>query len=608
MKESIYFQLVTPLAKLIIDVYKDKLKGKKKTFEANLDEISYSLIRHIKYVKNWSSQVSFRDVKTAKLTNKIFVELDLFIYQRSIRYAADEKIKSIPIKSIFEYSPHHIVLLGQPGAGKTTSMKYFCQQIFFDEEFAQDLFDIPILIRLRDFNTFKPKEDTAGVLIEYLFNLLGLQMDYSNQSNESIIKTKERIVLGVLDKLKALIIIDGFDELGVKTTRNTLVSEIARLASYLESSRLIVTSRTGDYSYDFENISVYELCPLNEEQITIFAEKWLENEFQALDFVEAVLSSPFSDTAIRPLTIAHLCAIFERVGRIPEFPKAVYRKTINLLLEEWDEQRNIKRISNYSSFEADRKLDFLVRLSYFLTTRTSNTVFTHNQMVEACEEINPDFDLSIEEISNVIKEIESHTGLFLNSGYQKFEFAHKSLQEYLTAEFVVRLPTIPTDTRILEKLPNELAIAVSISSDPSLYFVELTNQLYKKGSLKMAFFHIFISRLILEKPEFNLNPVVGIAALKLYSAYIRRIIQSPTGQLNIFVQDRLLNEFELLIDQVFKRNTRDLINGIYINKGQVGASYKDGLVELTKNPNLTLDRRGISRRMPTILFVRESFL
>ncbi len=48
----------------------------------------------------------------------------------------------------------------------------------------------------------------------------------------------------------------------------------------------------------------------------------------AVGFTEQIKKSPFADTAIRPLTIAHLCAIFERAGRIPDKPKTFYRKIV----------------------------------------------------------------------------------------------------------------------------------------------------------------------------------------------------------------------------------------------------------------------------------------
>ena len=51
-------------------------------------------------------------------------------------------------------------------------------------------------------------------------------------------------------------------------------------------------------------------------------------------------------------------------------------------------------------------------------------------------------------IASVIAELESHTGLFIQSGFDQFEFAHKSLQEFLTAEYLVKLPSIPTRKEI----------------------------------------------------------------------------------------------------------------------------------------------------------------
>jgi len=79
------------------------------------------------------------------------------------------------------------------------------------------------------------------------------------------------------------------------------------------------------------------------------------------------------------------------------------------------------------------------------------------------------------EAQQVVNELETHTGLFIQSGYEQFEFAHKSLQEYLAAEYLVKLPSIPPERRILFKLPNELAIAVTISSNPSDYIIQVAS-------------------------------------------------------------------------------------------------------------------------------------
>ena len=70
-----------------------------------------------------------------------------------------------------------------------------------------------------------------------------------------------------------------------------------------------------------------------------------------------------------PLTLAHLCAVFERSGSIPRKPRTLYRKAVRLALEDWDEQRSVKRWSGYADFEVDRKEDFLKAIAYELSTK-----------------------------------------------------------------------------------------------------------------------------------------------------------------------------------------------------------------------------------------------
>ena len=72
-----------------------------------------------------------------------------------------------------------------------------------------------------------------------------------------------------------------------------------------------------------------------------------------------------------------------------------------------------------------------------------------------------------------MQELALKEGLFIQSGYDSYEFPHKSLQEYLTAEFLIKLPQIPNNPDFLNLMANELAIATAISTSPSLYFADL---------------------------------------------------------------------------------------------------------------------------------------
>ncbi|MGE0587300.1 MAG: NACHT domain-containing NTPase [Cyclobacteriaceae bacterium] len=593
--------IIKEIGRVVVSLATATLKKVNLKLKSNTLDIISSIDAHLREVKNWSAEISFRDLKSAKITTQTFIELDFFLFPRRIRIDEYEQQQKIALTQVFEIAPKHVVILGQPGAGKTTTAKFFCQSILLNEEFYPDLFSFPILLRLRDYN--KPRSiSEAGIIVDFVYSTLGLSVDDIDKNPPEVIaKLKEKIVVEVLNKTKALLIIEGFDELVFQKYRESIVSELSSLVNQIERSRIMITSRTADFNLDFENLSCYELCPLNNDQIKQFALKWLGKVDDANNFLQAIEKSPFSDTTIRPLTIAHLCAIYERVGKIPDKPKTVYRKIINLLLEEWDEQRSIKRKSRYANFETDRKFEFLCALAYNLTVSSRRASFSKLELANAYRKICGDFDLKMDESSDVVGELESHTGLFMEAGFELFEFAHKSLQEYLSAEYIVKLPNIIAEKRKLNQLPNELAIGVAISSSPSLYLVELT-KIFIKVKLPLRFMQSFINRLLLEKPEFNNQPYLGFYALALYSYYLNSSIES--GQLSLFIVDNMVVEFEKLIYEVFKRNPIDQILKQYKLIDSFDSSNGAKILVLEHRSDATI----IDEKLPRLLNCRESFL
>ena len=468
-----------------------------------------------------------------------FIELDTFISPVRYKISDDIELPKENIISAIKNCKNHIVLLGQPGAGKTTSMKYLSNKLLTDEFFFEDQLNFPIVIRLKEIEKLNPFK---SVIFE-LYNLLGLIIEVTTrikpqkirivgeaipeiqtETKEDISKNFytyqkliETIVSEVLDDFKVLLILDGFDEVR-KELRGQILHEIQQLAYRLNHSKIILTSRIGDFNQRIQNTSEFELCSLDNNQIKSFANKWLTPE-HANDFLNQLIDSPFYDTSVRPLTIAHLCAIYQRETRIPKKPKTVYRKVVNLLLEEWDLQKSVIRVSKYNDFEADRKFDFLTNIAFELASKFNNVVFSKDQFEKIYTQICGNFGLPKYESKRVAEELESFTGLFLMSGYNHYEFAHKSIQEYLTAEFIVKLPYIPYD-RGISNLPNETAICVAISSDSSEYFSMLAFEFFSRKGLNINFLNVFVERLIIEKPDFKLTPRLGISLLKLTTTFL----------------------------------------------------------------------------------------
>jgi hypothetical protein len=235
-------------------------------------------------------------------------------------------------------------------------------------------------------------------------------------------------------------------------------------------------------------------------------------------------------------------------------------------------------------------------------------VFSTKDLLNAYKEIYYDYDLVAKEARQVVNELETHTGLLLQSGYEQFEFAHKSLQEYLTAEYLVKLPSIPSSRRVLSKIPNELAIAVTISSRPSEYFSELVIYRLLKQKLSVDFVKTFLSRLLLEKPDFNTSTRLGLSLVLLYTVYVECNVISGR-QLSLFYFDRVITEFEKIIKLILRRSSVDIVRGYYETEYVYEMDGGDNLhrmVKVEKSPNIRLPFSHSD--LPDVIYIRESLL
>jgi Effector-associated domain 11/NACHT domain len=495
---------------------------------------------HKEEILSWASFINFKDAATKKLTSKVYVDLECFVTPKRLHYHDKFNIDTIKLIDVINTDKNHIVVLGHPGAGKTTTMKKVALDLISK---AKDWLEMPIVIRLRDLNDDDEIESKIpNLLINHIFTTLGIEVSFLNERDEKANaydinryfyeKLLIKLSITLLNNLKSILILDGFDELKIELRRKIL-NQIKELSNGLKKSKLILTTRTGDYYYSIENTSEYEISPLTETQVRIFIDKWIEKPRKAQDLFNQITSSPFADTAIRPLTLAHLCALYEKFNSIPQKPKTIYKKTINLLLEEWDLQRGIQRKSKYGEFDIDRKFDFLSFLAFVLTTELKASVFNEDQIKNSYNYICQNFSLPKNQYNLVISELESHNGLFLKSGYSKYEFAHKSIQEYLTAEYIVKSHDFPQEIKSLE-FPNEMALSVAIAANPSLYFAAIIlKYLTTTSKPTRNFVETFISRMIVENPDFSSDPILAIAFLKLVTYFVNKhgdIAEIPYGR------------------------------------------------------------------------------
>ena len=621
--------LVSKIVEMALELGLGVLKDTRSKLLSTSKDVEGAINHHIRSVRTWASEISFNDLRKAKSVMKTYVPLDFYVYPKRIRVSQEEEIDKVKLFDLFELTEEHIIVLGHPGAGKTTSMKYICNAMLGDNKLLKN-YNFPLLVKFRDMNALgvdveNENKNLISGLFEHLRGVLGINIAFDVSKSANIkegnkqlsvskddkvsLSISDRYLIEILNELRVLLILDGFDELYSREKQAIVLREIRHLASTLDNSKIIMTSRTGDFIYNIEKAQQFEICALSYDQIYQFSTNWLQSNRQAKAFIGEIDGSPFSDAVLRPLTLAHLCAIYERSGKVPDKPKTVYRKIINLLLEEWDQQRSVKRISKYAHFEIDRKFEFLSALAYKLTVWKQKTIFSKEELIEVYLGIYMNFDLLKKEVNHVVSELETHTGLFVQTGYEMYEFAHKSMQEYLCAEYIVKLPSIPEFNHII-RIPNELAIAVSISSNPSEYFSELIlGRLSNEGKWE-NFVLPFMQRLVSEKPDFVMHGKIGFALLVLYSYYLKyKVIDG--SDIYIDYDDDASVFYDKLLNTIFKNNRIDKSQFYHHYKATYSYTMLNGdhVVHLRKNDVLSKGKIiDHYRKLPDEILVRNSLL
>ena len=555
-------------------------------FSANIQSprsvLQGALQQHIEEIKHWCAQIKFSDLRGAKSVLQVYVELDTYLMPLNIHEDTLERNQTEPLLDAIKAGSQHCVLLGTAGAGKTTSVQKICAE-FFRQGKVFGTHNFPVLIKLREISG----ESEPSPVLTALRNALSLHVRFTlegqDDDREFSHSVERKLLTNYLDDLNAVILLDGFDELATEELRERVMQEISFLTESLRHSRIIVTSRSSDFRYKLASVQKFEIAPLTPAQVAKFAERWLQSAPKAEDFLKKIFSSPFADTTIRPLTIAHLCAIYERIQDIPEKPKSVYRRIVQLLLEDWDSQRQIKRPSAYAKFDHDRKFDFLAHLAFFLTVELKQLRFSTSSLKEAYAKIHRDHGLPASQAVQVTGELESHSGLIIESGHGYFEFAHKSIQEYLAADYIVRLPSLELLEGNISLLPNELAIATSLSSRPSAFLAELFLKVIDLERESSPWLSTFLVRLGLEKPDLHVgaSEYSAIAAMQLLTRHDR-----ADGALKL-LSAAFPSNTELLIRRFYEVSGKD---SQYTRFRLITKSYSHRLPSFLRAPTDLLSR------------------
>jgi len=500
--------VAVPAAKEICSLIRNRLLKRLDRAAPEWQPVLNRLEDYIVEVLQWSSRIQFFGMAEAEDTDAATIDLHLRTQPRRF-LSLTSKHQSVGEMAVLT-DPLHYVILGEPGSGKSTTLKRLARAILLSEPVSSsDIYRHPVIIRLREHShTSNPDLVLADVLgVEYEERKIEEKSHFFTKGGQQL----SAVLPKFLDAANAVLMLDGLDELPAET-RAQFEKWAVELSYRLTESKILVTSRSGDFHRHLDGFNVLELCPLDANQTRLIAEKWLPN---AGEFLALLTSLPYRDLADRPLLLSQLIVLFRRQGALPEQPSHIYRRLVRLLLEDWDKERGISRRTRYADFDPDRKMDFLGTLSYQLTYSLKATSFTLEDLTRVYNKIYQRYRLPKNEAREVAEEIASHSGLIAASG-DGYEFSHLSFQEYLCATHLVREP-FPDHLHVyIADYPAPLAIALTISANPSLWLAGLVLrkpfETFTWRSLQS-----FLARLELERPQFDVSLSLGIAAMHLHN-------------------------------------------------------------------------------------------
>lgn len=489
---------------------KFQLKNKRRSETLN------KFILRFQFTYKWCERIYYKKIiDREKVTSKIFVELDLYL-QLKRTISSNENNGLVSISNMLDDVNENIIIQGGPGFGKTTISQHVTYEILRQEKDWTTGFTFPIVIRFRDLDySFLNREYGYG-LFSIILNYFGVRLkidverkgDYENFAGEILIR--------IVEENNCFLILDGFDEIPDLHELNSFLINMNLLSAKIKRGRLLLTSRTGIISSFLENSRTYEIAPMNEPQVELFIQRWFNDKNLSDKLYKEITTGQYRNLINRPLNLASLCALYERVRELPKKPRELNKRLIDLLLKDWDYERDISRPSTYLDFPYERKIDFLRNIAFLLTVKYKKTVFTLNDIRSCYEQIYDLFELPPSEVQDVINEIESHSGLFVQGGFNTYEFAHKSFQEFLVGEYITKAMFLEINLSELFKIPNEVAIAVAISYNPHAFIATLFIQKMGIFNFDVDFTQTFLIRLVEEKPDYRSSALLAITIAFIY--------------------------------------------------------------------------------------------
>lgn len=363
-----------------------------------------------------------------KITGRRPLEIDQLLENFNLedfeRFGLNQVVeKRVPgLAAVEQHSK--LMILGKPGAGKTTFLKRIAIQCNSGQFLADR---VPIFITLKDFAEV-PQQPS---LLQYIND----QFARNDISDQQITKT-------LLHDGRVIVLLDGLDEVR-QADNNRVLKEIRDFSTQYDTNYFVITCRIASKEYTFEQFTEVEVADFEDKQIAEFASKWYQTKEpkKSQQFIHKLKENKrIKELATNPLLLTLLCLLFDESTDFPSNRAELYGEGVEVLLKKWDGTRSIERDQVYQKLSYKRKAELLSRIA--LKTFESGNYFFKERFVdesisdyiENLPDAQTDPKALLLDSKAVLKSIESQHGLLVERARRIYSFSHLTFHEFFTAK------------------------------------------------------------------------------------------------------------------------------------------------------------------------------